>query len=84
MRPLAIDWPFAYSRKPIYLAQTLLYGGLTALDDAPFAQLLLPALLGQWGAIAHQEAYLAHYFGPAYAAYPGQGPALAANQPLPK
>lgn len=68
---LVTDGAFAYSRNPIYLAQTLLYGGLAGLGDAPYALLLLPALLGfmQRGIIKREEAYLAHRFGPAYADY---------------
>lgn len=70
-RHLVTDGLFAYSHNLIYLAQTPLYGGLTALGDAPFVLLLLPALLGlmQRGVIEREEANLAHRFGPAYAAY---------------
>jgi protein-S-isoprenylcysteine O-methyltransferase Ste14 len=62
---------YAYSRNPIYVAQTLVYLGITIMGDNLWALLLLPAALMmiRYGVIAREEAYLERRFGLAYVEY---------------
>jgi protein-S-isoprenylcysteine O-methyltransferase Ste14 len=57
--------PYRFSRNPIYLAFTLLYGGVTVLANALWAAVLLPGVLivMQRGAIEREERYLERRLG---------------------
>jgi protein-S-isoprenylcysteine O-methyltransferase Ste14 len=73
---LVTDGPFAVSRNPIYLANTLLLAGAGLLFGNAW---LLPAALGQMAlvdrmAIRREEAHLATRFGAAWAAYAADVP----------
>lgn len=62
---------YRYSRNPIYIAQTLVYLGITLIGDNLWALLLvLPALMMiRFGVIAREEIYLERKFGAAYGEY---------------
>ena len=68
---LVVNGPFPFSRNPIYLAFTLLYGGIAVLIHAVWAVWLLPIVLGvlHYGVIAREEKYLERKFGSEYLAY---------------
>lgn len=63
--------PYRFSRNPIYLALTLLYGGIIVIDTNVWGVLaLLPVLyLMTTGVIQREEAYLEAKFGQDYLDY---------------
>jgi protein-S-isoprenylcysteine O-methyltransferase Ste14 len=73
---LVTTGPFALSRNPIYLGNTLLIAGAGIAFDALW--FVPTALLGAWLvsrlAIRREEAHLAARFGPAWAAYAQRTP----------
>ncbi|MEW6324962.1 MAG: isoprenylcysteine carboxylmethyltransferase family protein [Nitrospirota bacterium] len=68
---LATDGPFRFTRNPLYLSLTLLYGGIALFVNLPWAMLLLPIVL--WmirrGVIDREERYLEQQFGEDYLRY---------------
>jgi len=70
-RRLLADGPFRFSRNPIYLADTLIYGGVALLWGSLWPWLLLPALIVvmQRGVIGHEERLLGELFGEEYRDY---------------
>ena len=68
--------PFRYTRNPLYLSMTLIYGGISALANALPAALLLPVVLRlmQRGVIEREERYLESKFGDEYIEYKGKVP----------
>jgi protein-S-isoprenylcysteine O-methyltransferase Ste14 len=68
--------PFRFTRNPLYLSMTLIYGGISALANAlPAALLLLIVLrLMQRGVIEREERYLESKFGDEYIEYKGKVP----------
>jgi protein-S-isoprenylcysteine O-methyltransferase Ste14 len=68
---LVIGGPFRFTRNPIYLAFTLLYGGIAALVNTLWVFLLLPIVLVimRHGVIDREERYLEQKFGQAYVRY---------------
>jgi protein-S-isoprenylcysteine O-methyltransferase Ste14 len=63
--------PFRYTRNPLYLSMTLIYGGISVLANAlPAALLLLVVLrLMRRGVIEREERYLERKFGDEYVQY---------------
>ena len=63
--------PYRYTRNPIYVGMTLLYGGISALANALLPILLLPAVLAvmRRGVIEREERYLERKFGDEYLRY---------------
>lgn len=68
---LVTNGPFAFSRNPIYLADTIVYGGVTLLIGSlwPLAFAPLVWVIIRYGVIANEEAHLAARFGAAYHDY---------------
>jgi protein-S-isoprenylcysteine O-methyltransferase Ste14 len=71
---LIVTGPFRFTRHPIYVGMTLMYGGAAVLLNTLAPLLLLPALIMfvKRGAIDREEAYLERRFGEAYASYKGR------------
>jgi protein-S-isoprenylcysteine O-methyltransferase Ste14 len=63
--------PFRFTRNPLYLSMTLIYGGISALANALPAALLLPIVLHlmRRGVIEREERYLERKFGDEYVEY---------------
>ena len=63
--------PYRFTRNPLYLSMTLIYGGITALANALPAALLLPVVLHvmRRGVIEREERYLEGKFGDEYLNY---------------
>ena len=63
--------PYRFARNPIYLANSVVYVGLTVLFNAfwPLLTLVPFFLLLHWGMVLREERYLEHKFGDAYLAY---------------
>jgi protein-S-isoprenylcysteine O-methyltransferase Ste14 len=63
--------PFRYTRNPLYLSMTLVYGGISALANALLPVLLLPVVLRlmRRGVIEREERYLERKFGDEYIEY---------------
>src|SRR5688572_8066547 len=63
--------PFRYTRNPLYLSMTLIYGGISALANALSAALLLLVVLRlmRRGVIEREERYLEQKFGDEYIEY---------------
>ncbi len=63
--------PFAHSRNPIYVANTLIYLGLTLIIGTIWPLVLLPVVLLviDRGVIAREERYLERKFGEEYRSY---------------
>ncbi len=63
--------PFRFTRNPLYLSMTLIYGGISALANALPAALLLPLVLRlmRRGVIEREERYLERKFGDEYIEY---------------
>ena len=63
--------PFRFTRNPLYLSMTLIYGGISALANALPAALLLPVVLRlmRRGVIEREERYLERKFGDEYIEY---------------
>lgn len=68
---LVVAGLYRYSRNPIYVAQTLVYLGITLIGDNFWALLLVvPALMMiRYGVIAREEIYLERKFGAGYSQY---------------
>ena len=60
-----------FTRNPLYLSMTLIYGGITARANALPAALLLPLVLNlmRRGVIEREERYLERKFGEEYLGY---------------
>jgi protein-S-isoprenylcysteine O-methyltransferase Ste14 len=73
---LVTEGPFQYTRNPLYLSMTLLYGGISALANALPAALLLPIVLHlmRRGVIEREERYLERKFGDVYLRYKVKAP----------
>lgn len=65
------DGAFGFSRNPLYLSLTMLYGGITLIFNSLWALLLLLPLVivVQKGAIESEELYLERKFGDEYLRY---------------
>jgi protein-S-isoprenylcysteine O-methyltransferase Ste14 len=63
--------PYQYTRNPIYIGMTAVYGGITLLLNNLWGVLLLPGVLTvmERGVIEREEAYLRAKFGDAYDEY---------------
>jgi protein-S-isoprenylcysteine O-methyltransferase Ste14 len=63
--------PFRFTRNPLYVGMTLMYGGFSVLANALPAALLLPGVLAvmRKGVIEREEAYLERKFGEEYLSY---------------
>ena len=63
--------PFRFTRNPLYLSMTLIYGGIAAVANALPAALLLPIVLRlmRRGVIEREERYLERKFGGEYIEY---------------
>lgn len=68
------EGPFRYTRNPIYVGFTLIYGGISALANALPPILLLPAVIAvmRRGVIEREERYLERKFGDEYLRYKGR------------
>ena len=73
---LVTDGPFRFTRNPLYLSMTLLYGGISTLANALPAALLLPIVLHlmRRGVIEREERYLEGKFGDVYLQYKVKAP----------
>ena len=65
------EGPYRFTRNPLYLGLTLMYGGAAALTNALWTVILLPPVLGvmQRGVIEREERYLERKFGDEYLLY---------------
>jgi protein-S-isoprenylcysteine O-methyltransferase Ste14 len=68
---LTIEGPFRYTRNPGYLCLAMLYAGIAALRNSPWAILLLPVVLVviRREVIGREERYLERAFGEEYRDY---------------
>ncbi|MFN2637226.1 MAG: isoprenylcysteine carboxylmethyltransferase family protein [Gemmatimonadaceae bacterium] len=68
---IVIAGPFRYTRNPLYLAVTAVYGGISLLVPAvwPLLLLVLVLIVLQWGVIMREERYLERKFGEPYREY---------------
>ena len=68
---LVTGGPYRFTRNPLYLGLTLMYGGISALANALWAALLLPFVLVvmRRGVIEREERYLEGIFGEEYVRY---------------
>lgn len=68
---LVVDGPYRFTRNPLYLGFTLVYGGITALTNSLPSALLLPLVLlvMRRGVIEREELYLQRVFGEEYVQY---------------
>jgi protein-S-isoprenylcysteine O-methyltransferase Ste14 len=68
---LVIDGPYRFTRNPLYLGLTLMYGGITALANSLPSELLLPLvlLIMRRGVIEREQRYLERSFGEEYVQY---------------
>jgi len=71
---LVTDGPYCFTRNPLYLSATLVYGGVAILANALWATLLLPLVLGvmRYGVVEREERYLERKFGEEYLRYKAQ------------
>ncbi len=71
---IVTEGPYHFTRNPLYLSLTLVYGGITALRNALWAALLLPGVLYvmRRGVIEREEHYLERKFGDEYLRYKRQ------------
>lgn len=65
------DGPFRFTRNPLYLSVTLLYGSISLLVNGLWPMLMLPIVLIiiDRGVIAREERYLENKFGEEYTQY---------------
>ena len=63
--------PFRFTRDPLYLSMTLMYGGIATVANALLPVLLLPIVLRlmRRGVIEREERYLERKFGDEYIEY---------------
>jgi protein-S-isoprenylcysteine O-methyltransferase Ste14 len=68
---IVTDGPYRFTRNPLYVGMTLMYGGITARANALPAALLLPLVLRimRRGVIEREERYLEGKFGDEYLSY---------------
>lgn len=68
---LVEDGPYAFSRNPIYLADTVIYFGVMLIWGNLWPLLLYPLVWAaiRFGVIRHEEAHLAAKFGETYTQY---------------
>ena len=68
---IVVSGPFGFTRNPMYLSMTLLYGGVSLIINAVWPILFLPAVLTvvHYGVIAREERYLERKFGQEYQRY---------------
>ncbi|MDH4064169.1 MAG: isoprenylcysteine carboxylmethyltransferase family protein, partial [Acidobacteriota bacterium] len=68
---LVTNGPFRFTRNPMYLGMTLLYGGVSLWMNAAWPLFFLPIVLVvmNYGVIAREERYLTALFGEEYRAY---------------
>jgi protein-S-isoprenylcysteine O-methyltransferase Ste14 len=68
---LVVEGPYRFTRNPLYLGMTLIYGGISARINAFWAILLLPFVLIviRRGVIEREERYLERLFGEEYLRY---------------
>lgn len=68
---LVTNGPFAYSRNPIYLADVLIYLGVTVLMASLWPLFFIPLVwvMMRYAVIAHEEAHLQAKFGEVYRDY---------------
>jgi protein-S-isoprenylcysteine O-methyltransferase Ste14 len=73
---LVTEGPYRFTRNPLYLSMTLLYGGVSALANALPPVLLLPLVLRlmRRGVIEREEGYLEQKFGDVYLEYKVRAP----------
>ena len=73
---IATEGPYRFTRNPLYLSMTLLYGGVSALANALPPVLLLPLVLRlmRRGVIEREEGYLEQKFGDVYLEYKVRAP----------
>lgn len=66
--------PYRFTRNPLYVGMTLMYGGFSVLANALPPILLLPAVFAvmRRGVIEREERYLEHKFGDDYLQYKGR------------
>jgi protein-S-isoprenylcysteine O-methyltransferase Ste14 len=72
-----VTWdPFRFTRNPLYLSMTMVYGGISALANALPPVLLLPIVLRlmRRGVIEREERYLERKFGDVYLQYKAKAP----------
>ncbi|MBA2784163.1 MAG: isoprenylcysteine carboxylmethyltransferase family protein [Rubrobacteraceae bacterium] len=70
------EGPFRFTRNPLYLGMTMIYGGISAFANALTAALLLPIVLHlmRRGVIEREERYLERKFGDVYLQYKAKAP----------
>ena len=63
--------PYGFTRNPMYLSLTLLYGGISLIVNTVWPMVLLPAVLMvvHYGVISREECYLERKFGDVYRQY---------------
>jgi protein-S-isoprenylcysteine O-methyltransferase Ste14 len=68
---IVIEGPYRFTRNPLYLATTLIYGGIAVRLNVLWATLVLPLVLAviQRGVIEREERYLERKFGEEYTQY---------------
>jgi protein-S-isoprenylcysteine O-methyltransferase Ste14 len=68
---IVTEGPYRFTRNPLYVGMTLIYGGVTARANALPAALLLPLVLHlmRRGVIEREERYLERKFGDEYLSY---------------
>ncbi len=66
--------PYRFTRNPLYVGMTLMYGGFSVLANALAPILLLPAVFAimRRGVIEREERYLERKFGDEYLEYKGK------------
>jgi protein-S-isoprenylcysteine O-methyltransferase Ste14 len=68
---IVVEGPYRFTRNPLYVGMTLMYGGISARANALWAILLLPFVLivMRRGVIEREERYLERLFGEEYLRY---------------
>ena len=70
-RAIIEEWPYSFSRNPIYLSMAMMYVGISLMFNTWWPIFLLPLVLLviRRGVILREEAYLTRKFGDQYLAY---------------
>src|SRR3712207_6434987 len=73
---LVTEGPYRFTRNPLYLSVTLVYGGIAVVANALWAILLLPVVLiiMRYGVIEREERYLERKFAEEYLEYRARVP----------
>src|SRR5215210_5101468 len=73
---IVTEGPYRFTRNPLYLSMTMIYGGVSALANALPPVLLLPFVLRllRRGVIEREERYLERKFGDVYLQYKAKAP----------